>query len=333
VLWALRHVPQQRVQGRFDYLGTALIIGALVCLNIGLGANIDISSSASGFEDVAQIPAYFAPMMVLVVLFLAGFILVESRVRDPLINLSMFKRRNISAGALVNLFVGFCLVIGLVSVPILINVRQESTQDLTAAALQVGLLLSTLTIPMALAAIPGGWLSDRIGYRWTTVLGLGTALTGFLLVWQTWNFEISETVIALEMAIIGVGLGLTFSPISTAVINSAKDAERGVASALVIILRLIGMIISVSSLTTIALQRVNTLAAQAVGGTVVDASQAVDTYARITVQVLGEMGLVGAVMCGLALIPALLLRREDDTGEAEPQPANVIDQRQPVLGD
>ena len=333
VLWALRHVPQQRVQGRFDYLGTALIIGALVCLNIGLGANIDISSSASGFEDVAQIPAYFAPMMVLVVLFLAGFILVESRVRDPLINLGMFKRRNISAGALVNLFVGFCLVIGLVSVPILINVRQESTQDLTAAALQVGLLLSTLTIPMALAAIPGGWLSDRIGYRWTTVLGLGTALTGFLLVWQTWTFEVSETVIALEMVIIGVGLGLTFSPISTAVINSAKDAERGVASALVIILRLIGMIISVSSLTTIALQRVNTLAAQAVGGTAVDPSQAVDTYARITVQVLGEMGLVGAVMCGLALIPALLLRREDDTGEAEPQPANVIDQRQPVLVD
>src|SRR5690606_19884442 len=103
-------------------------------------------------------------------------------------------------------------------------------------------------IPMALAAIPGGWLSDRIGYRWTTVFGLGLALFGFLLVWQTWTFEVSETVIALEMAIIGVGLGLTFSPISTAVINSAKDAERGVASALVIILRLIGMIISVSSL-------------------------------------------------------------------------------------
>ncbi len=333
VLWALRGVPQNRVQGRFDYLGAGLIIGALICLNIGLGANIDISSSAGGFDEVSQIPAYFAPMMVLGAILLAGFILVESRVRYPLINLGMFRRRNVSAGALVNLFVGFCLVIGLVSVPILINVRQENTQGLTAAALQVGLLLSTLTIPMALAALPGGWLSDRIGYRLTTVLGLSMALVGFLLVWQTWNFEISEAIIALEMVIIGVGLGLTFSPISTAVINSAHDDERGVASALVIILRLIGMIISVSSLTTIALQRVNTLAAIAVGGAAVDPSQAVDTYARITVQVLGELGLIGAVMCGLALIPALLLKRDDDAGQAEVETEHRADELSPVMGD
>jgi hypothetical protein len=82
-----------------------------------------------------------------------------------------------------------------------------------------------------------------------------------------------------------------------------------VASALVIILRLIGMTVAVSALTTISLQRVNILAAQALGGNV-DPQQAVNTYATITVQVLAELGLVGAVVCGLALIPALLLRAD-----------------------
>lgn len=327
VLWALRHVPQQRAPGRFDFAGAALIIAALTCLNIGLGANVDISSSTAGFDDLRQLPVYFGPMMLLAALFFGAFIVVERRVRDPLVDLKLFRQRNISAGLMVNLFVGFCLVIGLVSVPILVNVRQQDVSTLTQAALQVGLLLSTLTVPMALAAVPGGWLSDRIGYRATTGIGLGLAVIGFLLLWQTWTLATPDALIAAQMAVIGVGLGLTFSPISASVINAAPDGERGVASALVIIVRLIGMTVSVSALTTISLQRVNMLAAAQLGGTV-DPTQAMNAYAEITVRVLAELGLVGAVACGLALIPALLLRRD-----AAPAPEAVEAAPAPRAGD
>lgn len=311
VIWALRGAPQQRVQGRFDFVGAVLIVGALIALNLGLGGNVDAATTAGSFEDLSPLPPYFGPMMVLFVILLAGFVFVERRVHDPLVNLQMFRRRNLSAGAVVNLFVGFCLVIGLVSVPILVNVRQEDASTLTQAALQVGLLLSTLTIPMALAAVPGGWLSDRIGYRNTTVLGLVLAIVGFLAMWQTWRIDLPDAVIAVEMAIVGVGLGLTFAPIGAAVINAAKEGERGVASALVIILRLIGMTVSVSTLTTLSLHRVNTLAAAALGGEAFDPMLAMETYANITVQVLAELGLVGAVMCAVACLPALLLRPDD----------------------
>lgn len=308
VLWALRHVPQQRVPGRFDFAGAALIIAALTSLNLGLGANVDISASAGGFDELAQLPAYFGPLMLLAALFFAAFIVVERRVRDPLLNLKLFRQRSLSAGLLVNLFVGFSLVIGLVSVPILVNVRQEDASTLTQAALQVGLLLSALTIPMALAAVPGGWLGDRVGFRATTLLGLGLAIAGYLLLWQTWTLATPDALIAAQMALIGVGLGLTFSPLSASVINAAPDSERGVASALVIILRLIGMTVSVSALTTIALQRVNALAAAQLGG-LVDPTQAANAYAEITVRVLGELGLIGALACALALLPALRLGR------------------------
>ncbi len=317
VLWALRHVPQQRAPGRFDFVGAALIIAALTSLNLGLGANVDISASAGGFDDLAQLPAYFGPLMLLAALFFAAFIVVERRVRDPLLNLKLFRQRSLSAGLLVNLFVGFSLVIGLVSVPILVNVRQEDASTLTQAALQVGLLLSALTIPMALAAVPGGWLGDRVGFRATTLLGLGLAIVGYLLLWQTWTLATPDALIAAQMALIGVGLGLTFSPLSASVINAAPDSERGVASALVIILRLIGMTVSVSALTTIALQRVNALAAAQLGG-LVDPVQAANAYAEITVRVLGELGLVGAAACALALLPALRLARA-----ATPAPAAV----------
>ncbi len=323
VLWALRHVPQQRAPGRFDFAGTALIIAALISLNVGLGASADISASAGGFNELAALPAYFGPLMLLAALFFAAFIAVERRVRDPLLNLKLFRQRSLSAGLLVNLFVGFSLVIGLVSVPILVNVRQEDASTLTQAALQVGLLLSALTVPMALAAVPGGWLGDRIGFRATTLLGLGLAIAGYLLLWQTWTLTTPDALIAAQMALIGVGLGLTFSPLSASVINAAPDRERGVASALVIILRLIGMTVGVSALTTIALQRVNALATAQFGG-LADPLQAADAYAAITVRVLAELGLIGAAACALALLPALRLgRTATPAADAAPTPASA----------
>jgi len=154
---------------------------------------------------------------------LIGFVLVESRLKDPLIQLKMFAQRNLASGAIINLFIGFCLMIGLVTVPILVNVRVQDSTQLSEAALQTGILLSALTVPMALAAIPGGWLSDRIGFKKTTMIGLVLAMIGFTLVWQTWTIDMPNGLIAVEMIFIGVGIGLTFSPISAAVINSSQN--------------------------------------------------------------------------------------------------------------
>lgn len=308
-LWALRRVPMHRAPGRFDLLGTLLIIGALVGLIVGLGANIEIAPGTAGFEELSPLPPYAGPVLLVALLCFAGFIVVERRVRDPLIELRMFRHRALSAGALVNLFVGFCLMIGLVSVPILVNVRAQDASRLAEAAFQAGVLLSALTVPMALAAVPGGWLSDRWGYQKVTLLGLGLAAAGFALIWQTWRLDMPDALIALEMALVGVGLGLTFSPISAAVINSADEDHRGVASALVIILRLVGMTVAVSSLTALSLQRVALLAAAEVGANV-DPLQFVEVYAHVTVQVLAELGLLGAALCALACVPAALgLRR------------------------
>ncbi len=311
ILYALRQVPERRVKGHFDLLGTVLIAGALASLSIGLGANLEMSAMAGSFEDLSALPPYAAPVLLTGALMFIAFLFVEARVRDPLVHLGMFRRRNLALAAIINLFIGYCLFIGLVSVPILVNVRQESIATLQQAALEVGILLSGLTVPMAIAAIPGGWLSDRIGIRNTVLLGLGLSLIGFGLIWQTWTLDISSAIVAAQMAVVGVGIGLTFSPISAAVINSAHDEERGVASALVIILRLVGMTISVSSLTTYGLYRVNALASAAsdaaTAGGAFDANAFLVVYANSTVTVLGEMGLIGVVLCGVALIPAFFL--------------------------
>src|SRR5690606_12519881 len=50
--WVLRGAPQVRSQGRFDWLGALLITGALTCMVLGLGANIDIAATTSGFDEL-----------------------------------------------------------------------------------------------------------------------------------------------------------------------------------------------------------------------------------------------------------------------------------------
>ncbi len=330
-LFALRNVPEKRAKGRFDIVGTLLIAGSLIALVVGLGGNVDVSLSPTNITDSSSLPPLNGGVLLIALVALIGFVLVESRLRDPLIRLNMFRRRNLASGAIINLFIGFCLMIGLVTVPILVNVRVQDSTQLSQAALQTGILLSALTVPMALAAIPGGWLSDRIGFKKTTMIGLVLAIIGFSLVWQTWKLDMPDGLIAVEMMFIGVGIGLTFSPISAAVINSADEDNRGVASALVIILRLIGMTVAVASLTNFALHRINNLAATELGGTLQSGDQTmefINAYAGIAVRVLGELGLMGAVLCLLALIPAALGMK----GEAVPQPV-VEEQGVKAAGD
>jgi MFS family permease len=304
VLYALRRVPQLRAPGRFDLLGTILIGGALSALTLGLGANIDTSSVARGLSSLNALPSYALPVLSVGAVMFLLFVLLESRLRYPLIRPAMFRKPPVASGALINLFVGYVLFIGLVSVPVLINVRAGDTTLLDQAALEVGLVLSTLTVPMALATVPGGWLSERIGAANTVRLGLSLSSVGYVAIWLTWTLDISFALLALEMAVIGIGIGLTFSPISASIINNARDDERGVAGAVVLILRLVGMTLSVSSLSSLMLNRVNVLANErALVDGVFDAALYAQAYAESAVTVLREIGLLGAALCVIALLP------------------------------
>lgn len=314
-LWALRGVKVNKAQGRFDWIGTLLIVGALLCLNIGLGANIEIGTSVGSFEELSPLPPYAAPVLGLGAILFAAFIWFELRFKDPILNLRLFARRSLAAGAITNLFVGFSIFVGLVLVPILVNVRLDSLANLREGALQVGVLLSALTVPMALAAVPGGYFTERVGMRAVTMTGLVIAAAGFLWVGLTWTLAIPDALVAAQMAVVGIGLGLTFSPISAAVINNAGEGERGVASALVIILRLIGMTLCVSLVTAFALWRVNILGLeQGIGNLATDTAAYIQAYSGITVRVLGELGFASAVVCLLALIPAWQIGGEKARG-------------------
>ena len=305
---SLRGVPQQRRDQRFDFLGTALIVAALIALNLGLGAtNPEAPRDVSGFQSAGQEAGQFAlPLLIIAVLAFLLFLLVESRVRHPLIDLKLFRARNVSAASFTNICVGFSLTIGLVSLPILVNIREAeaSIEGVQGAALITGVLLSSLTVPMALGAIPGAWLSDRFGYRIATVAGMGLTAVGFVLIGLSWRSDTAYWMMGAQMALAGFGMGLTISPIGAAVINAAAPSERGAASAMVLALRLVGMTLALSALSDFAINRVNKLVAErSIGLTDTD-----NLYLVTSVDVVRELFLLGAGISLAALFAALLMR-------------------------
>ena len=106
---------------------------------------------------------------------------------------------------------------------------------------------------------------------------------------------------------------------SAAIINNAADDERGVASALVIILRLIGMTVSVSTLSTFGLYRVNALVSAAQSSGAFDPSTLTNVYVSATLRVLEEMGLIGLVLCVIAIVPTLFMSNRETKVETPPE--------------
>lgn len=334
----MRGLPQKRLKEPFDWLGTVLLAAALIGLNVGLGnTNPEAPTDASAFQQAAEEGmGMAAPLLVGAAIAFLLFLLVESRLRYPLVNLRLFLQRNVYTASITNVGVGFCLTIGLVIIPILVNIREASTESdsLRDAALLTGLLLSGLTVPMALTALPGAWLSDRYGYRVTITSGMLLSALGFLIAGLTWQGDMSYWVMFGQIAVVGLGLGITISPVAAAFINAANPAERGSASSLVLALRLVGMTLALSSLSTFAINRVNRLVGERSAGIL----NTDVLYIDASYDVAKELMLLGAFISLIAALVSLWmhggsaaeLALEPENERIEPTPTPDIKEMTPL---
>lgn len=321
--WGLAGLPRPTVQGGVDWIGVTLIAAALVLLNVGLGA------PELAVEGTAAPPHRTAWVVGAVVAF-GLFLVSQTRVRHPLLDLRIFSNRNLASASGVNLLVGFCIMVALVSVPLFVNVAGGA--DTTTAALVTGYLLCAFTVPMALAAVPGGWLALRVGYRWSVLLGLIVAVAGFWMMSQ-WQIDMATAVVALfddiggktasasargvvfmaaGLLLAGIGLGLTMAPIGTAVINGVREGDRGMASSLVIILRLIGMSVGMSAMTSYALRRTPVISRQMLRPEdALDLEKTARVALEVVTRITSEIALIALGVAVVAATVALLLRRGD----------------------
>jgi MFS family permease len=337
--WALAGLPQPKTREKLDWWGIVLLTICLLSLNIALLNSGDVQS-AGGFADLEPGSSTLTwPFYLVALITFILFIFVERRVKSeergakseerrvkdfrpwplaprpsvpPLIDLTLFRRRNFTPAILINFLVGCVLIIAMVNVPLVINVLAF---EVGTAALISGTLLSGMTAAMAVMAYIGGRLTERFSYRPVTLAGLLLCAIGFGFMGFSWQVGTPYGQMSWQLVILGMGFGLVIAPVGTAVINAAPDHQRGISASLVIVLRLIGMSVGLSGLTAWGLQRFSRLRSQIqlpdLPFTDPLYQQAVvEGLSQVAVQVLTETFLVSAVVALLALAISFGLRRD-----------------------
>jgi MFS family permease len=254
VVLADRDRPQ-RVSA-IDWLGGLLVTVFLVSLNLALLGNAEIQSVTGLDELTGGGGADLRWLYGVAALAAAAFIWHQRRTRDPLIDPRLFRGRNLRLALLTNAVVGAALVIAMVDVPIFINAVEV---DLEQAALVSGWVLAVLTASMAVTSYVGGRLTESTWYGPPVIAGLVAATVAYAAMGFTWDGGTSYALIAVQLAILGAGFGLTVAPTNSAVIAGAPADQRGAAAALVMVTRLLGFSIGLSALTAWGLARFNGL--------------------------------------------------------------------------
>jgi MFS family permease len=318
--------PQHRA--RIDFIGALLLGASLLCLSLGLSQEA-VTAAPGATPGGSQPPIQNNPWLIgASLLLLAIFIVLElflerrrspspeytageseSRPRRrilPVIEMTVFRRAAFSATSLVSLLVGSALIIAMVDIPFFIDTV------LNGSALDSGLALLRLTALIPVGAILGGLLCPRITCRVTAVIGLLLTALGFLLM-HLWPLDVNWLQITSSTVIGGLGFGLVIAPIGTTAINAASSRQLGMASSVITVLRMIGMIIGLAALTSWGLGRFQeTMNAFKPPAGVTPFSPpyvaALSKYATLAGHdVYTSIFLAAGIICLVAIIPALLL--------------------------
>lgn len=225
---------------RADLPGAALVA-------VALGSLVLTFSSADPSQAVVgPLGTYLLPLGGVAVVAL---VLRQRTAAAPLVARGVLRGRGVVA-VVVSLLVGAALVSVLVDVPLLARLTLTSSQ--TTAAL----VLVRFLVAVPVGAVGGGWALQRLGGGVVAGSGLLLAAVG-LSVMSGWGAaDLASTASAtVVLAAVGLGLGLALAPVNAAALEVAPAEAHGMAAALVVVARTVGMVVGLAVLTTVGLHR------------------------------------------------------------------------------
>jgi EmrB/QacA subfamily drug resistance transporter len=219
------HLPYRRIPHAIDYLGSALLVGALTCL---------VLLVSGGGESWAW--ASFATAALAVgALGLGGLFLArQRRAPEPVLPLRLFADRVTRATLPINFGSGFVLLCGVFFLPVFLQ------EVAGVSPFESGLLLAPMMFGAAIGTLVAGRRVERTGrYRRWPVIGsvLMTVGLGLLATLQ------ESTPVALAIAfggILGLGVGFVMQTSLLAVQNSVEHRDLGTATSTALLFRLLG---------------------------------------------------------------------------------------------
>ena len=233
-MYAVRESRDETAVRRIDWLGIATLSIGLGGLVLGL-----VQANDYGWTST-RILSEFA----IGIVGLVAFIALQLRGRDPMLDMAFFRNRTFNAGNVVAFLVTFSMF----ATFFFITLYMQNIEHLSP--LQTGVRFLPMTILIIATAPIAGRLSDRYGSRWLLTGGMTLIAASLFL-----ESQISDTsgYLTLLPAFLvgGVGMGMTMSPMTAAVMSSVDRTKAGAASGVLSMTRMVGGVFGVASLTAL----------------------------------------------------------------------------------
>jgi EmrB/QacA subfamily drug resistance transporter len=225
VIW--RTLPtriERGVERTIDYLGAAVFVAALVPILIGL------TNKQFGEWTDPEVGGLVALGLGLA----AVFVLVESRAREPILPLGLFRIRAFTASVFAMFFAAMGFFAAVVFMPRWYQVVQGTSA--TEAGYQILPLLGGLVV----SAILSGQIVARTGrYKAIIFVALLFLALGLFLLTNL-RTESDGTLVWLWMGITGLGIGPAFAVFTLAVQNNVPEVELGTATSSLTLFQQVG---------------------------------------------------------------------------------------------
>ncbi|MEP6855864.1 MAG: MFS transporter, partial [Pedococcus sp.] len=180
----------------------------------------------------------------------AAFAWHVRRADHPLVPRGALRRTPAWGALLVSFFVGAALIAALIDIPLFARTTVYPDDQLPAALVLVRFLLA-----LPVGAVAGGFLIRYLSPGIVTAVGMLMAAAGFVLMTRWGLTTIEEPIVNLALITGGLGFGLALAPVNAALLAHTDDDVREVATAFVVVTRMVGMLIGISALTTLGLRR------------------------------------------------------------------------------
>jgi EmrB/QacA subfamily drug resistance transporter len=243
-LFAARESRDETVDRTIDYRGIVLLTVGLTALVLAL-----IKSDSWGWGSSRTLG-----LLVVSVIALAGFVATELRVRAPMLDFSFFRTRTSVA---VNI-VGFIISFAMFAQFFFLTLYMQNVMHLSPLATGVRFLPSTVFL-VVLGPLAGR-LTDKVGPRPLMVVGLLLVATAIYIDSHI-TIHSGYGLLAPGFVMMGCGMGLTMSPMSTAAMNAVDRSKAGAASGILSMSRMVGSTFGVAVMgalvTTIGHSKLN----------------------------------------------------------------------------
>jgi hypothetical protein len=172
------------------------------------------------------------------------------RADAPLVPRGALARTPAWGALLVSFFVGAALIAALIDIPLFARTTVHPDSQLMAALVLVRFLVA-LPVGAVLGGVALRWLSAGV----VTAAGMVLAAVAFVLMarWGLTSLEEASATVALVTG--GFGFGLALAPVNAALLAETDHDVHGIASALVVVARMVGMLVGISALTVVGLRR------------------------------------------------------------------------------